>query len=129
MASNTNLPARVRPAVAPITATRRLSDVYQPAEEGVVLSSLVGRFLHLYGLERFTSDQYGVGVRLHVREADANGSETTDEFQVVTFAFRVRQMAETVLGDAAYAPFNPPVRVQVTTFATAKGASFDLVDA
>lgn len=114
---------------APITATRRLSDVYQPAGESVPLSDLVGRFLHVYGMERFQSDQYGEGVRLSVREADAQGGELGEEFTVATFAFRIRQMASTILGESLYAPFNPPIRCQVTQFSTAKGSSYDLVDA
>jgi hypothetical protein len=114
---------------APITATRKLSDVYQPMGENVPLSDLVGRFLHVYGMERFTSDQYGEGVRLSVREADANGVELEEEFTIAAFAFRIRQMANTILGEAAYAPFNPPIRCQVTSYSTSKGQGFDLVDA
>ena len=114
---------------APITATRKLSDVYQPMGENVPLSDLVGRYLHVYGMERFTSDQYGEGVRLSVKEADANGAELEEEFTIATFAFRIRQMANTILGEAAYAPFAPPIRCQVTSFGTAKGMSYDLVDA
>ena len=114
---------------APITATRKLSDVYVPSGESVPLSDLVGRFLHLYGMERVNSEQYGEGVRLSVKEADAQGAEMDEEFVVVTFAYRIKQMANTILGEAMYAPFNPPIRAQVTTFSTAKGQSFDLVDA
>lgn len=125
----TNRPITRAVPAAPITATRRLSDVYQPAPDSVPLSELVGRFLHIYGLEKFTSDQYGEGVRLAVREADANGAETDEEFSVATFAFRVKAMASSILGEATYAPFTPPIRVKVIQFSTAKGASFDLVDA
>ena len=128
MTQRTNPITRTAPT-APIVATRRLSDVYQPSGESIPLSDLVGRFLHLYGMERFTSNQYGEGVRLVAREADTNGSETTDEFTIATFAFRIRQMATTILGGSLYAPFNPPIRVQVTQFSTAKGTSYDLVDA
>ena len=114
---------------APITATRKLSDVYQPLGENVPLSELSGRFLHIYAMEPFTSEAYGDGVRLMVREADATGAEITDEFVVATFAYRVKAMAKVILGEATYAPFNPPIRAQVTPFSTAKGTSYDLIDA
>ena len=45
------------------------------------------------------------------------------------FTYRIRQMASTILGDAAYAPFNPPIRCQVITYTTSKGPGYDLVDA
>lgn len=128
MTQRTNPITRTVPS-APITATRRLSDVYQAQTESVPLSDLVGRFLHVYGMERFTSDQYGEGVRLAVREADATGAEITDEFTVISFAFRIKAMASTILGEALYAPFTPPLRCQVLAFSTAKGTSYDLVDA
>lgn len=128
MTQRTNPITRTVPS-APITATRRLSDVYQPQTESVPLVDLVGHFIHLYGMERFQSDQYGEGIRLTCREADASGAEISDEFIVVTFAFRIRTMATSILGDAPFAGFNPPIRCQVTHFSTAKGSSFDLVDA
>ena len=118
-----------RVPAAPITATRRLSDVYQPAGESMPLSDYVGRFLHLYGMELINSEQYGPGVRLTVREADQNGAELTEDATIVTFAYRIKQMAVQICGEAAFAGFNPPIRVRVDTFSTAKGQSFDLVDA
>ena len=128
MVQRTNPITRTVPA-APITATRRLSDVYQPAGESLPLSDYVGRYLHLYGIERLESEQYGPGVRLTVREADNNGGELSDDTTIVTFAYRIKQMASAILGDQPYAGFNPPIRVTVTTFSTAKGISYDLVDA
>ena len=119
---------RTVPAM-PIVPTRKLSDVYQASGESVPLSDLVGKYLHLYGVERFASEQYGEGVRLTVREADANGGEASEEFLVVSFAYRIKQMALVVCGSEMYAGFNPPIRCQVTTFSTAKGQSYDLVDA
>lgn len=113
----------------PIVATRKLSDVYVSSGDSVPLSDLVGRYLHIYGVEKFTSETYGEGVRLSVKEADANGSEMDDEFTIAAFAYRIRQMASTILGDATYAPFNPPVRCQVVTYTTSKGPGYDLVDA
>ena len=113
----------------PVTVTRSLSDVYQPADPGVPLSQMVGVTVHIYGIETFTSDQYGAGVRLSVREADAAGNETSDEYVAYTFAFRIRDMAKAVLGESLYAPFNPPVRARVNAFSTGKGQSYELVDA
>jgi hypothetical protein len=113
----------------PITATRRLSDVYQPSGESVPLADLVGAYLHINALERFRSDQYGDGVRIHARIADANGSETSEEILIVTFAYRIRMMAVAIVGDAMYAPFTPPLRCQVQAFGTVRGQSYDLVDA
>ena len=114
---------------APITATRRLSDVYVASGESVPLSDLVGHFLHLYGIERVNSEQYGEGFRLSVKEADAQGAELDEEFVIVTFAYRIKQLGNAILGESMYAPFSPPIRCQVTSFSTAKGQSYDLVDA
>jgi hypothetical protein len=121
---------RTQPApIGPITSSIRLSDVYQPAADVVLMADLVGRFIHIYGIEQFQSDQYGEGVRLHFRETDANGGELSVDQLCVTFAFRVRRIAATLLHNEASCGFNPPIRCRVTEFATAKGTSYDLVDA
>ena len=122
-------PRTTVPARAVIVATRSIAEAVPQLSDSVPLSELVGKWLHVYAIESFTSEGFGEGVRLHVREADEQGVELSDEFTIATFAFRIRQMANTILGEAAYAPFAPPIRCQVTSFGTAKGMSYDLVDA
>lgn len=119
---------RVAPSL-PIVATQSLSSLYQADDDATPLSELLGKYLHVYGLETFQSEAYGLGVRMSVREADENGHETTDEFRVISFSFRVKQMAQTILRDQPWIGFEPPVRVQVQTFSTPKGASYFLADA
>jgi hypothetical protein len=114
---------------APIVYSQRLSDLYQPAATLTLISDLVGRFLHIYGIETFQSDQYGEGVRLHYRETDANGGELSDDAVCVTFAYRLKRMATALLDGEVSKAYNPPIRCRVTEFATAKGVSYDLVDA
>lgn len=128
MSTSRNLPRSAAPAPV-IVATRSVSDVYAPVVDGVPLSSLVGRYIHVYGLETFASDTYGIGVRLSVRDADENGAEYGDEYMVHSFAFRLRDMAKVLLGDAAYVPFTPPIRARVHQFSTGKGMSYELIDA
>jgi hypothetical protein len=125
----TQRPITRAPSAPPIVATQNLSAVYQTDDDATPLSELVGRYLHLYGLETFQSEAYGLGVRLAVREADENGHEVSDEFKVISFAYRVKEMAKAILRDQPWIGFVPPVRVQVQTFSTPKGASYYLADA
>ena len=125
-----NAPITPRPAARPpIVATQSLSAVYQADDDATPLSELLGKYLHLYGLETFNSEAYGMGVRLAVREADEDGAEVGDEFRAISFSYRVKQFATNVLQGQPFSTFEPPVRVQVASFSTPKGISYYLVDA
>jgi hypothetical protein len=129
MTTNRNLPARPTPPAPVIIATRALSEVYAPSIDGVALSTLVGRYIHVYGMETFTSDAYGLGVRLVIRDSDESGAEYGEEYVTYSFAFRLKEMARVLLGDQTSVPFVPPIRARVHAFGTGRGTSYELIDA
>lgn len=124
MASNITRTAPARPV---IVATRSIADAVPQIADSVPLSDLVGKWLHVYAIEKIESEGFGEGVRLHVKEADERGSELTEEFVVATFSYRFRTIGKAILNGQQWVALEPPVRGKVTTYATAKGNGYDLV--
>jgi hypothetical protein len=129
MTTNRNLPTRPVTTPPVIIHTRSVSDVYLPTNDGVPFSTLVGRYIHVYGMETFTSDAYGLGVRLVIRDSDESGAEYGEEYITYSFAFRLKEMARVLLGDQTSVPFVPPIRARVHAFGTGRGTSYELIDA
>jgi hypothetical protein len=122
-----NLPARA-PARGPvIVATRSIADAVPQLADSTPLVDLVGRWLHVYAIERIESEGFGDGVKLHVREADDRSVEIGEEFAVVTFAYRFRAIGRAILNGQQWIALEPPVRGKVVTYPTAKGQGFDLI--
>lgn len=117
-----------RPVARPvIVATRSIAEAVPQQADSVPLSELVNKWLHVYAIERIESEGFGEGVRLHVREADEQGVELTEEFVVATFSYRFRTIGKAILNGQQWVALEPPVRGKVTTYATAKGSGYDLV--
>lgn len=117
-----------RPVARPvIVATRSIAEAVPQQADSVPLSELVGKWLHVYAIEKIESEGFGEGVRLHVREADEQGVELTEEFVVATFSYRFRTIGKAILNGQQWVALEPPVRGKVTTYATAKGSGYDLV--
>lgn len=119
-------PRTTVPARAVIVATRSIAEAVPQLSDSVPLSELVGKWLHVYAIESFTSEGFGEGVRLHVREADENGAELSDEFTIATFSYRFRSIGKAILNGQQWIACEPPVRGRVTTYPTPKGQGYDL---
>ena len=117
---------RTQPTKSVIVATRSIADAVPQTSDSTPLADLVGRWLHVYAIERIQSEGYGEGIRMHVREADDRGVELSDEFIVATFSYRFRQIGRAILNGQEWIALEPPVRGRVTTYPTAKGTGYDL---
>jgi hypothetical protein len=109
-----------------LVKTQSIATAVPQLSDGIGLADLVGAWLHVYAIERITSESYGEGVRLHVREADDRGVELGDEFVVATFAYRFRAIGRALLGAQEWVAIEPPIRGRVTKYPTAKGTGYDL---
>lgn len=118
---------RTTPARPVIVATRSIADAVPQTQDSVPLADCVGKWLHVYAIEKIESEGFGEGVRLHVREADERGAEVTEEFVIATFSYRFRQIGKAILNGQSWVALEPPVRGKVTTYPTAKGQGYDLV--
>ena len=110
-----------------IVATRSIADAVPQQADSVPLSELVGKWLHVYAIEKIESEGFGEGVRLHVKEADDQGVEVSEEFVIATFAYRFRTIGKAILNGQPWIALEPPVRGKVHTYPTPKGQGYDLV--
>lgn len=117
-----------RPVARPvIVATRSIAEAVPQQADSVPLSELTGKWLHVYAIESFTSEGFGEGVRMHVKEADESGVEISEEFVIATFSYRFRQIGKAILNGQQWIALEPPVRGKVHTYPTPKGQGYDLV--